>query len=145
MGKLQIRINIFLNFKHEILIGEECDIVMCSNPFRSFRSTKNFLSFLFLLLISVFIVPKEFIHSLYGHEDTTCFSHQGRTIEAKHQHCEILKYHAPVFVENVKIENLCQLCNLSGISIPKYFCTFFPVFNSYLLRAPPFSFSFVAC
>lgn len=55
--------------------------------------------FLFLVL-SFFIVPKEFIHSLFAHEDTVCnvLQQSGPVLDSKHLHCEILNLNIPLYL-----------------------------------------------
>ena len=98
---------------------------------------KKHTAFLLLLIVSLFIVPAELFHELYGHEDTVCFPHAGKTIESKHHHCDILKYHAPVYVAIAKIIIINQNQKIYIKNILEYTFTFSILFNSILLRGPP--------
>lgn len=99
--------------------------------------TKKYISLLLLLIVSLFIVPVELIHDLYGHEDTVCLPHLGKTIENKHHHCDILTYHAPVFIAIAKIKIVKQSQKVFIKNILEYTYTFSQLFDSILLRGPP--------
>jgi hypothetical protein len=62
-------------------------------------AVKRYIAFFCLVTIAVFIVPKEFIHSLYGHTDTIDVFQKDNVIqfEKQHRHCEILKYETPLY------------------------------------------------
>jgi len=98
---------------------------------------KKYISIFLFLIVSLFIIPVELIHNLYGHEDTMCFPHTGKTIENNHHHCDILKYHAPVYVAIAKIECVKQHQKIFIKNVFEYTFTFSQVFNSILLRGPP--------
>jgi hypothetical protein len=63
---------------------------------------KNIALFL-ILVLSVYIVPKEFVHSLYQHEDTTDYvpvssdTKAPFTIDNRHVHCDLLNFETDVF------------------------------------------------
>lgn len=61
--------------------------------------SKKFIALFCLLTLSVFIVPKEFIHSLYGHKDTIdiIFKDHSKHFEKTHIHCSILKLETPLY------------------------------------------------
>lgn len=99
--------------------------------------TKKNISLFLLLIVSLFIVPVELIHDLYGHEDTVCLPHTGKTIESKHHHCDILKYHAPSFIENSIIKYSDKLFGFTIKSATEYSYIFSRIFSSFLLRGPP--------
>jgi hypothetical protein len=50
-------------------------------------------------IFSVFLIPKEFVHALYGHTDTHEIVSVGsdKTIGAHHIHCGFLTYEASLF------------------------------------------------
>ncbi len=60
---------------------------------------------LFLILVLCFyIVPKEFIHELYGHTDTTDSAAESSStaksplsLSSQHTHCELLNFETTVF------------------------------------------------
>jgi hypothetical protein len=65
------------------------------------RLTRPIALFL-LFALSVYIVPKEFIHALYGHEDTA--DHSGtqsinapHTLSTRHLHCGLLNFETDLF------------------------------------------------
>lgn len=99
--------------------------------------SKNYISLFLLLIVSLFIVPVELFHDLYGHEDTVCLSHTGKTIENKHHHCDILKYHAPSFIENSIITYSDKPFDFTLKSPTEYSYIFSKVFSTFLLRGPP--------
>jgi hypothetical protein len=50
-------------------------------------------------VFSVFLIPKEFVHALYGHTDTqetVCIGH-AKAIGTHHTHCDFLTYEASLF------------------------------------------------
>ena len=98
---------------------------------------KKHISFLLLLIVLLFIVPTELFHELYGHEDTVCFTHTVKTIENKHHHCDILKYHAPSFIENSSIKYSDKPFDFTIKSVTEYSYIFSRIFSSFLLRGPP--------
>ena len=67
--------------------------------------TKKFISFFLLLLISVFVVPKELIHTLVDHNDTEdirTVPNAPLSIEHQHTHCEFLKLNVPLYFSDFK-------------------------------------------
>ena len=67
------------------------------------RTIRTYLSIILLAVIFFSVMPKEFIHNLYGHTDTIedeyCL-HGILHIENTHHHCEMLNYAAFPFEEN---------------------------------------------
>ena len=102
------------------------------------RSIKKHIAILFLVLISLLIVPKEFIHSLAGHEDTVCFWHNGKTLDKHHHHCAILNFNAPPYVETSGTNLEVSSFNFYIHSLNDYTCYFNDFTNLSYLRAPPF-------
>ncbi len=100
---------------------------------------KNYIALFCLLTISIFIVPKELIHSFAGHKDSVdSFYNDGSShIEIKHRHCEMLKYETPIYHNDVNILLLSV-----AFQSTKYIVNFYDqyVFFSYShshSRAPP--------
>jgi hypothetical protein len=89
------------------------------------------------MTISLFIVPKEYIHDLYGHEDTRDNNQQQQTLEKAHRHCEILGYNTPHYTFQYKIF-LLSVSFIQQTFLPhqqsSYIIPFYSYFN---LRAPP--------
>jgi hypothetical protein len=48
------------------------------------------------------VTPKEFIHDLFGHEDTIDHYHSDATIEKIHKHCSILQISFSIFISSLK-------------------------------------------
>lgn len=71
---------------------------------------RSYIAMLLLLIISTVIMPKEFIHAFFDHEDTPhniCDSHTSDVhVEEKHHHCEFLKFQVPPFFVSVSIPQL---------------------------------------
>jgi hypothetical protein len=90
-----------------------------------------------LLVFSVILVPREFIHGLYGHEDTRCVPGSEPTLEQKHHHCAILQIEAPVFntpaatslSPSEPVQNAIVLTAISSVV--------FTILFYFNLRAPP--------
>jgi len=58
---------------------------------------RKYIGIVLLALMSFSVMPKEFIHDLYGHEDTIdgeCCRKGIIHVEKVHQHCEMLVYAA---------------------------------------------------
>jgi hypothetical protein len=58
-----------------------------------------------LAVLSFYIVPKEFVHTLFGHEDTAdhVLVAKGRsaaTFSTQHTHCELLNFETDFFYEH---------------------------------------------
>jgi len=100
------------------------------------RIRQNIALFLLVCFLPV-VTPKEFIHSLFGHEDTHCHYHPDLTIEKAHRHCGILQVTASSFVSEFKTV-------LPGKIVNNFVC-FFPdqsfisgiSYHLSFLRAPP--------
>ncbi|MEO5643455.1 MAG: hypothetical protein ABIQ40_11890 [Bacteroidia bacterium] len=69
----------------------------CSQPMRNFFSRCT--AILLLAVFSACLVPNEFVHALYGHEDThenPCSANE-QTIGIQHIHCDFLSYEASLY------------------------------------------------
>lgn len=66
---------------------------------------KQLIAIFCLLTISAIIAPKEFYHSLEGHQDSIDIIQKGQASQFGkiHQHCEILNFETPVYNTLVKI------------------------------------------
>ncbi|HTL80604.1 MAG TPA: hypothetical protein VL651_02805 [Bacteroidia bacterium] len=60
---------------------------------------RTYISALLLACFSVFIIPNELVHALYGHEDTKhkAIAGAARSLSEHHVHCSFLTYEAPSF------------------------------------------------
>ena len=97
----------------------------------------RYISFLLLVCLLPVVTPREFIHDLFGHEDTQDHYHSAVTIEKIHKHCSIFQISFSIFLSSLKsffptkeIENCAysspQQTYIPGISV-----------NLSYLRAPP--------
>jgi len=89
----------------------------------------------------VFIMmPKEFIHDFFGHEDSTDFFHDGAAhIENHHVHCLLLHFEVSAFIYdeiNIRLINPVPNNHFSELDINPLFTQYF---KSSLLRGPPVS------
>jgi hypothetical protein len=100
---------------------------------------KQLIAIFCLLTISAIIAPKEFYHSLEGHQDSIDIIQKGQASQFGkiHQHCEILNFETPVYNSQIKIILLSIsffATRYLNISVTHY------TFDSYSLslsRAPP--------
>lgn len=53
---------------------------------------RGILSFLLLLLFTVYATPREVWHAFSGHEDTIHHNLSGVFIEPQHHHCDVLQF-----------------------------------------------------
>lgn len=102
------------------------------------KLNKIIASFL-LLVLSVFIVPKELLHELHHHDTIhqSSTSEEGTQIENIHHHCIALQLHSPPFISSLNYFNV--LLESSKITFydrneGHYFSHFY---NLNLLRGPP--------
>jgi len=65
-------------------------------------SFRRLLASILLTCFSVYLIPEEFVHALYGHTDTQeHFSDTGKnSIGTHHIHCSFLTYEASQFVSS---------------------------------------------
>lgn len=54
----------------------------------------------FMLLLMASIIPHESWHLLMNHKDTHCEFRHGNSVEAKHQHCEMLAFEISSYDSN---------------------------------------------
>jgi len=102
---------------------------------------RTYLSIVLLAMISFSIMPKEFIHDLYGHTDTMedeyCL-HGILHIEKVHHHCEMLNYAAFPFEENASAISFQPTPLVESIINPTdYGFVNRSLFNISRFRAPP--------
>lgn len=98
---------------------------------------KKYIAIIFLFLISLLIIPKEYIHALSGHEDTICYFHNNKILEKQHHHCAILNFNAPLYLTAFKsqvpvVSKLQRFCFINDYSF-----YFIDLTNLSSLRAPP--------
>ena len=99
---------------------------------------RKYISLLLLLTICLFVVPKEYFHDLYGHEDTRDVSQQQQQALGKaHQHCEILGFNTPHYIYQYKIF-LLSASFIQQTVFEKQQSNYIIPFSFYFnLRAPP--------
>jgi len=98
---------------------------------------RKYVSVLFLFLISLLIVPKEYIHDLAGHEDTLCFFHNGKIVEKPHHHCAILNFNAPLYISASSSQQPAKAVKFENIFLADYSFILSDLSNLSDLRAPP--------
>ena len=59
----------------------------------------RFIATILLAAFSAYLVPNEFVHAFYGHEDTheAACSPNEKTVGEQHIHCDFLSYEADLF------------------------------------------------
>ncbi|MGA3013452.1 MAG: hypothetical protein ABSD71_05400 [Bacteroidales bacterium] len=67
------------------------------------KKIDQYISILLLVCFLPIVTPKEFVHDLFGHEDTIDHYHSDVTIEKVHKHCEILQITFSSFLSSLKI------------------------------------------
>ena len=67
------------------------------------RKLKSGFSVFMLVVLGLALTPMEYVHSLYGHEDTHCLPHSSPGIGKAHQHCKILQLIPYVFLNAGKL------------------------------------------
>jgi hypothetical protein len=100
------------------------------------RIRQNTALFLLVCFLPV-ITPKEFIHSLFGHEDTHCLYHSDLTIGTVHRHCSILQITSSTFVHEHKALLQGKIIHLIACFIPDQSFISEISFHISFLRAPP--------
>ena len=100
---------------------------------------RKYVAIFFLLVISLFIVPKEYIHALSGHEDTICYFHNNTTIEKHHHHCAILNFTAPLYISVASNQLLVKVVKFENVFLNDYSFLLIDLSNLSDLRAPPLS------
>jgi hypothetical protein len=97
----------------------------------------RYISILLLVCFLPVVTPREFIHDLFGHEDTHDDYHPAVTFEKAHKHCSILQITFSSFISYLKNFLLEQEFDNSVYSFPvRSFIPGISVDLSYL-RAPP--------
>ena len=78
---------------------------------------KRNIAITLLAVLGIILIPREYIHALYGHEDTHCVPHSGYTLEKAHHHCKILQVTFPVFLDQYQTllpeADLASSCSIS--------------------------------
>jgi hypothetical protein len=77
---------------------------------------RTYFSIILLAIVSFSIVPKEFIHELYGHNDSIENEYSLKGVlhfESVHHHCEMLNYAAFPYID--------ASLQLQFLSVPLYF------------------------
>lgn len=59
----------------------------------------RFIATILLAAFSAYLVPNEFVHAFYGHDDTheAACSATEKTVGVQHIHCDFLSYEADLF------------------------------------------------
>jgi hypothetical protein len=63
------------------------------------QSFNRFIATILLAAFSAYLVPNEFVHALYGHEDTheAACANDVNAIGVQHIHCDFLSYEASLY------------------------------------------------
>lgn len=85
------------------------------------KKIDQYISILLLVCFLPIVTPKEFIHDLFGHEDTIDHYHSAVTIEKVHKHCSILQVTFSSFISGLKIFCLKKEVNDCLYSFPRQF------------------------
>lgn len=101
-----------------------------------FRFRQYIVVFL-LMTISLFIVPKEYIHDTYGHEDTKDIQSKDASLTNTHHHCQILNYNTPNYIFQHKAFLLPVSFIEQSILSYRQFSYIIPFATYFNLRAPP--------
>jgi hypothetical protein len=62
------------------------------------RPPVRYIAVFFLIISSIFVVPKELLHELTFHEDThdVCYdAGNGPAVDIEHHHCDVLQLYMP--------------------------------------------------
>jgi len=100
-------------------------------------SVRKYIAILLLLTISLFIVPKEYIHDFYGHNDTQDISGKDITLNNSHHHCQILNYNTPNYIFQQKTFLLPVSFIEQSVLTYRQFSYIIPFSTYFNLRAPP--------
>ena len=103
------------------------------------QKRKQLIAIFYLLIISAIIAPKEFYHSLEGHEDSIDIIQKGQVSQFSktHQHCAILNFESPVYHFQVKIILLSIPVLVTRYFEHSYSHYNFDSYSLSLSRAPP--------
>ena len=101
------------------------------------RQAGKYLSIAMLLVLSLYLSPRYYIHELYGHEDTHCHPGSLAAVEPIHHHCEILQLSESVFLIEKPLPVTFHATLFSILSETLIAC-FLPEDYDYIhLRGPP--------
>lgn len=53
-----------------------------------------------MFLLCIILMPVDYIHEIYGHDDTHCHPHTQMTFDKQHHHCELLQYRFSLFLDD---------------------------------------------
>lgn len=102
---------------------------------------RSYIAIFLLAVISLVIIPKEFIHALYDHEDTphnVCQDHpKGAHIETQHHHCDLLQFQVPPFLAAFVDLDFEPGVTVIDIQLPAESICCSISFNLSRLRGPP--------
>lgn len=102
---------------------------------------RSYIAIFLLMVISMVVVPKEFIHALYDHEDTPhdiCADHhKGIHVEPAHHNCELLKFQVfPFYASFVHIDLSTEVTRID-FQLPVTSILHSDTYNLSQLRGPP--------
>jgi hypothetical protein len=101
------------------------------------RPANKYISIALLLVLSVYLSPRYYVHELYGHEDTHCHPGALLTLEPRHHHCKILQLSEAVFLIEKPLPVSFHTILFSILSEALFTC-FKPENNESIhLRGPP--------
>ena len=89
------------------------------------------------MTISLFIVPKEYIHDSYRHDDTHDIASKDITFTNIHHHCQILNYNTPNYIFQHKAFLLPVSFIEQSVLIYRQISFTIPFSTYFNLRAPP--------
>lgn len=92
-----------------------------------------------ILTFIIALIPNEYVHFLYGHEDTHCHYHPELTLEKRHHHCQILRHQFSVFVDVIIPRVPDKPCFPENPVIPDNHFFFSNSHSHYSPRSPPLS------
>jgi hypothetical protein len=97
----------------------------------------RYISILLIVSFLPVIIPREFVHNLFGHDDTCDFYHAAKTIEKAHTHCSILQITFSTFISSLK--NFLPQNEVTGSDYTFSCRSSIPGISVHLsaLRAPP--------
>ena len=92
-----------------------------------------------ILIFIIALIPNEYVHFLYGHEDTHCHYHPELTLEKRHHHCQILRHQFSVFVDVIIPRVPDKPCFPESPVIPDNHFSFSNSHSHFSPRSPPLS------
>jgi hypothetical protein len=101
----------------------------------------RYISILLLVSFLPILTPREFIHDLFGHEDTFDAYHSALVIERVHTHCSILQVTFSTFISTLKVFSVKKEVSNCPYAFSR--TLFIPAISVHLssLRAPPLYYS----